>query len=103
MLKQYTDRLPTLTQLPTGEDDEHEKKRVLDEEKVKDFCWRLFEDLAKKYRKNAEKINTRRECFWRKYTEILQKMNIDVATTMATESRPNVDMEDKLRKVEEKL
>ena len=21
----YTDRLPTLTQLPTGEDDEHEK------------------------------------------------------------------------------
>ena len=30
-------------------------------------------------------------------------MNIDVDTTMETESRPNVDMEDKLRKVEEKL
>ena len=34
---------------------------------------------------------------------ILQKMNIDIDTTMETESRPNVDMEDKLRKVEEKL
>ena len=30
-------------------------------------------------------------------------MNIDVDTTMETESRPNVDIEDKLRKVEEKL
>ena len=34
---------------------------------------------------------------------ILQKMNIDVDTTMETESRPNIDMEHKLRKVEEKL
>ena len=34
---------------------------------------------------------------------ILQKMNIDIDTTMETESRPNIDMEDKLRKVEEKL
>ena len=84
-------------------------KRVLDEEKVKDFVGdfnKLFEDLAKKYRKNAEKIKTHREHSWTKYTEILndsQKMNIDVDTTMETESRPNVDMEDKLRKVEEKL
>ena len=75
-------------------------KRVLDEEKVKDFVGdfnKLFEDLAKKYRKNAEKT---------KYTEIFNdssEMNIDVDTTMETESRPNVDMEDKLRKVEEKL
>ena len=30
-------------------------------------------------------------------------MNIDIDTTMETESRPNVDMEDKLRKVKEKL
>ena len=30
-------------------------------------------------------------------------MNIDIDTTMETESRPNVDREDKLRKVEEKL
>ena len=34
---------------------------------------------------------------------ILQKMKIDIDTTMETESRPNIDMEDKLRKVEEKL
>ena len=48
-------------------------KRVLDEEKVKDFVGdfnKLFEDLAKKYRKNAEKIKTRRERSWTKYTEI---------------------------------
>ena len=25
LLKKYTDRLPTLTQLPTGKDDEHER------------------------------------------------------------------------------
>ena len=59
--------------------------------------------MAKQYRKNAEKIKTRRERSWTKYAEILQKMNIDVDTTMETESRPNIDMEDKLRKVEEKL
>ena len=44
-------------------------KRVLDEKKVKDFVGdfnKLFEDLAK----NAEKIKTRRERSWTKYTEI---------------------------------
>ena len=48
-------------------------KRVSDEEKVKDFVGdfnKLFEDLAKRYRKDAEKIKTHRECFWRKYPEI---------------------------------
>ena len=30
-------------------------------------------------------------------------MNINADTTMETESRPNIDMEDNLRKVEEKL
>ena len=48
-------------------------KRVLDEEKVKDFVGdfnKLFEDLAKRYKKDAEKIKTCRECFWRKYPEI---------------------------------
>ena len=48
-------------------------KRVLDEEKVKDFVGdfnELCEDLAKKYRKKAEKIKTHREHFWTKYTEI---------------------------------
>ena len=48
-------------------------KRVLDEEKVKDLVGdfnKLFEDLAKKYRKNAVKIKTCREHSWTKYTEI---------------------------------
>ena len=48
-------------------------KGVLDEEKVKDFVGdfnKLFEDLAKKYKKDAEKIKNRRECFWTKYPEI---------------------------------
>ena len=48
-------------------------KRVLDEEKVKDFVGdfnKRFEDLAKRYKKDAEKIKNRRECFWRNYPEI---------------------------------
>ena len=85
-------------------------KIALDEEKLK-FCWRLqqtFEDLAKRYRKDAKKIKTHRECFWRKYPEIFNdssenenEMNIDIDTTMKT--KPPIDREDKLRKVEEKL
>ena len=86
-------------------------KRILDEEKVKDFVGdfnKLFEDLAKRYRKNAKKIKTRRECFWRKYPEIFNhssenedEMNIDIDTTMKT--KPPIDREEKLRKVEEKI
>ena len=86
-------------------------KRVLDEEKVKDFVGdfnKLFEDLAKRYRKDAEKIKTHRECFWRKYPEIFNdssgnedEMNIDVDTTMKT--KPPIDREKTLREVEEKL
>ena len=86
-------------------------KRILDEEKVKDFVGdfnKLFEDLAKRYRKDAKKIKTLRECFWRKYPEIFNhssenedEMNIDVDTTMKT--KPPIDREEKLRKVEEKL
>ena len=51
-----------------------------------------------------------REYFWRKYPEIFNnssenedEMDVDVDTTMKTESRPIVDREEKLRKVEEKL
>ena len=57
--------MPTLTQLPTGEDDD-KHERVLDEEKFKDFVGdfnKYFEDLAKKYKKDAEKIKARRERF----------------------------------------
>ena len=83
--------LPTLMQLPTGEDDEHKFKRVLDEEKVKDFVGgfnRYFEDLAKRYKKDAEKIKTCREHFWKKYPEIFNdssenevEMDIDEGKT----------------------
>ena len=86
-------------------------KRVLVEEKVKDSVGdfnKLFEELAKRYRKDAEKIKTHRECFWRKYPEIFNdslenedEVNIDVDTTMKT--KPPIDREEKLRKVEEKL
>ena len=76
-------------------------KRVLDEEKVKDFVGNFLKIWQKSIEKNAEKINARRERFRTKYTEILQKMNVDVDTTMETESRSIIDMEDKLRKVEE--
>ena len=50
-------------------------KRILDEEKVKDFVGdfnKYFEDLAKRYKKDAEKIKTCRECFWKKYPEIFR-------------------------------
>ena len=82
----------------------------LDMEKVKDFVGdfnKHFEDLAKGYKKDAEKIKNHRECFWRMYPEIFDKneveMDIEVATTMETESKPTIDREEKLRKVEEKL
>ena len=66
-------------------------KRVLDEEKVKDFVGdfnKLFEDLAKRYKKDAEKIKICRECFWRKNPEIFNdssenevEMDIDEGKT----------------------
>ena len=49
------------------------KRRILDEEKVKDFVGdfnKFFEDLAKSYKKDAKEIKKRRECFWEKYPEI---------------------------------
>ena len=48
-------------------------KLHLDEEKFKDFVGdfnKFFEDLAKWYKKDAEKIKNRREFFWGKYPEI---------------------------------
>ena len=52
------------------------------------------------------KIKTHRECFWRKYPEIFRNSSeneVEMKTTMETESRPIVDREEKLRKVEERL
>ena len=71
-------------------------KRILDEEKVKDFVGdfnKHFEDLAKRYKKDTEKIKTRRECFWRKYPEIFRdssetEMDIDEGQTRP--KKPNL-------------
>ena len=58
--------------------------------------------------KNAKKIKKCRECFWEKYPEIFNdssenevEMDVDIDTTMRT--KPPIDREEKLRKVEEKL
>ena len=80
------------------------KQRILEEEKVKEFVGD-FEDLAKSY---AKKIKKCRECFWGKYPEIFNdssenevEMDIEVDTKMKT--KPPIDREEKLGKVEEKL
>ena len=84
-------------------------KLHLDEEKFKDFVGdfnKFFEDLAKWYKKDAEKIKNGREYFWGKYPEIFNDSSeneVEMNATMETESRPIVDREEKLRKVEEKL
>ena len=84
-------------------------KRILDEEKLKDFVGdfnKHFEDLAKWYKTDAERIKNIRESFWERYPEIFNNSSeneVEMETTMETESRPIVDREEKLRKVEERL
>ena len=83
------------------------KQRILDEERLQDFVGDFiehFEDLAKRYKKDAEKIKNIRQSFWEKYPEIFDdysenevEMNIDVDTTMETE--PPIDREEKPRKL----
>ena len=70
-------------------------KKILDEEKLKDFVGdfnKFFEDLAKSYKKDAKKIEKRREYFWRKYPEIFNdssdEMNIDEGKTRP--KKPNL-------------
>ena len=87
------------------------KQRILDEERLQDFVGDFsehFEDLAKQYKKDAEEMKNIRGYFWRKYPEIFNdssengdEMDVDVDTTMETESRPIIDREEKLRKVKE--
>ena len=83
------------------------KQRILDEEKLKDFVGdfnKHFEDVTKWYKRDAEKILEK--VFWRKYPEIFNDSSeneVGMDTTMETESRPIIDREEKLRKVEEKL
>ena len=73
-------------------------KRVLDEEKVKDFVGdvnKLFEVLAKRYKKDAEKIKTHRECFYRKYPEIFNdssenEVEMDIDEGKTRPKKPNL-------------
>ena len=63
LLKQFINALTTLKQLPWAKDDEPKKIR---HGKVKDFVGdfnKLFEDLAKRYKKDAEKIKNRKRVF----------------------------------------
>ena len=80
------------------------------EDKVREFVGdfnKFFEEL-KKWTKDAVQIKTWREFFEKKYPKMFgdssgTEMDVDIDTTMETESRPIVDREEKLRKVEEKL
>ena len=84
----------------------------LDMKKIREFVAdfnKFFEEL-KAWTNDAEQIRTRRERFLEKHPEIFRdfsenevEMDIEVAATMETESKPAIDRERKLRKVEEKL
>ena len=81
-------------------------KRVLDEEKVKNFVGdfnKSFEDLAKRYKKDAEKIKTHRECFWKKYPEIFNnssenEVEMDIGKGKTRPKKPNLGLA-KIRKM----
>ena len=77
-------------------------------ESVGDF--NKFFEKVKECTEDLIQIDTWREFFEKKYPKMLGnssenevKMNVDIDTTMETESRPIVDKEEKLRKVEERL
>ena len=79
------------------------------ENEVREFVgdFNIFFDDLKKWTKDAIQIKTWREFFEKKYPKMFSdssgtEMDVDVDTTMETESRPIVDREEKLRKVEEK-
>ena len=80
------------------------------EDEVREFVGdfnKFFEEL-KKWSKDAIEIKTWRELFEKKYPKMFgnssgTEMDVDVDTTMETKSRPIVDREEKLRKVEEKF
>ena len=85
------------------------KERILDEERLQDFVRdfkKHFQDLAKRYKNDAERIKNIRESFWERYPEIFNDSSeneVEMETTMKTESRPIVDREELLRNVEERL
>ena len=80
------------------------------EDEVREFVVdfnKFFEEL-KEWTEDAIQIKTWREFFERKYPKMFGDssgtgMDIDIDATMETESRPIVDREEKLCKVEERL
>ena len=99
--------MPTLTQLPKGEDNEH-KNNIIDKEEVRRFVGdfnKLFKDLEE-WKSNAVQIESWKEHFLKEYRKIFnvsRENEVEMETRMETESRPIVDREKKLQKVEEKL
>ena len=87
-----------------AEEDEHTSK--LDIEEVREFVGdfnEFFENL-KEWTEDAMQIKTWREHFLKKYPKIFNNSSeneVEMDTTMKT--KPAIDREEKLRKVEEKL
>ena len=83
-------------------------KITLDKEEVRRFVGdfnKLFKDLEE-WTSNAVQIETWKNHFLKMYPKIFNvstENEVEMETTMETESRPIVDREEKLRKVEEKL
>ena len=82
------------------------------EDEVREFVgdFKKFFEKLKEWTEDSIQIDTWREFFEKKYPKMFSnssenevKMDVDVDTTMETESRPIVDREEKLWKVEEKL
>ena len=78
------------------------------EDEVREFVgdFNIFFDDLKKWTKDAIQIKTWREFFEKKYPKIFgdssgTEMDVDIDTTMRT--KPPIEREEKLRKVEEKL
>ena len=106
--------MPTLTQLPTGEDDDEHTNEIefrrRSEKFVGDFN-KFFKDLEA-WTSNDIHIQSWKDHFLKEHpkmfgdssgTEMDVDVDVDVDATMETESRPIVDREEKLRKVEERL
>ena len=83
-------------------------KITLDKEEVRRFVGdfnKPFKDLEE-WKSNAVQIESWKEHFLEEYPNIFNvstENEVEMETTMETESRPIVDREEKLRKVEERL
>ena len=108
LLERYINTLPTLTQLPTGEDDDEHTNEIEfrrpSEKFVGDFN-KFFKDLEA-WTSNDVHIQTWKDHFLKEYPKMLgdssgTEMDVDIDTTMRT--KPPIEREEKLRKVEEKL